>query len=311
MSAIGLLATYLFILAVVTAISLSLIRWLRQRHWSRGEPAAEGQPLDDRPIKAPAARPRRLARPARRRSMGVGLAALGIGLCAQYALTHEATLFGGIGYFIAVTLFVIAMRPFLVRDLEPLASHPAGAEIEPPSIESRPLDMPPILPGQEWVLGERVALFKRRWQLFTLADVLAGFRLPEAVLMPEARPLLEVSSPSTEPVEREAIVADTRPPAVTPLKRALVTAWTGDASFTPQAIIATPQGDLLALDVTQDIIHRFNSRGELLERWLVPGLPQPQALNLAVSPDGNTLYVADAANRRVQVISLVEKGDSV
>jgi hypothetical protein len=45
----------------------------------------------------------------------------------------------------------------------------------------------------------------------------------------------------------------------------------------------------------------------LLATYALSGFADVDVLDLDVSPDGNTLYIVDAASRRLRVISLVEK----
>jgi len=253
----GLTVGYLAIVAITTAVSLGLIYRLRRR-WDSPKLALKAT-----------------TRPARRTPIWTGLAALGIGLGAQYALARDLPLWGAMGYLVALLLFITAMRPFLALDVQDEAMM---------HVDAGPPDVLPLPAGQTLTLRERIGLFRTHWRLFALADVLAGFRRPDLPALP--------------PAESPSLVAP-------PLKPAALTTWRANEAFRPQALIVTPGGELLALDVEQSVVYRFNTLGRLLERWSVPELPPLNSFSLAVSPAGDTLYIADAANRCVRVLGLV------
>jgi hypothetical protein len=72
----------------------------------------------------------------------------------------------------------------------------------------------------------------------------------------------------------------------------------------PRAVKVTPLGDTLVLDTTLAQVQRFDARGQLLDTYQVAELADLEIADLAVSPDGWTLYVVDATSYRLQVIAL-------
>lgn len=73
----------------------------------------------------------------------------------------------------------------------------------------------------------------------------------------------------------------------------------------PTEMMPGPNGDLYVTDGYRNTrVHRFNSRGELLQSWGQPGKSAPGEFHLvhslAIDPAG-LLYVCDRANARVQI----------
>ena len=80
----------------------------------------------------------------------------------------------------------------------------------------------------------------------------------------------------------------------------------GSATSALTAVKVTPQGDVLLLDAGLEQVQRFDDQGNLLATYSLAGLADIELLDLDVSPDGQTLYVVDAASGRLQVISLTD-----
>jgi sugar lactone lactonase YvrE len=76
------------------------------------------------------------------------------------------------------------------------------------------------------------------------------------------------------------------------------------AASAPQTIEVTSQGDVLVLDSDAAQVRRHDARGQLLATYPAAELAGLEIADLAVSPDGRTLYVVDAASNRLRVISL-------
>ncbi len=183
--------------------------------------------------------------------------------------------------------------------------------------------------------------FWSNWRQYTLADLLQGKSpipsaptaeasaapsTPESTTPPVSAPVADVGQrevvnlPASvaAPVMDAGQIANLPPPVVDAGQRQAaalppvqvrqvvnlpsLSYWTGFAE--PAAIATTAQGHVLVVDAGQKIIFRFNADGQPLGQWPVAELPSSPNYNLAASPDGKTLYIADPANRRVQVISL-------
>ena len=53
-------------------------------------------------------------------------------------------------------------------------------------------------------------------------------------------------------------------------------------------------------------VQRFDQAGNLLATYSLEGLATLDVLDMAVSADGRTLYIVDAASKRLQVITLTD-----
>jgi DNA-binding beta-propeller fold protein YncE len=62
----------------------------------------------------------------------------------------------------------------------------------------------------------------------------------------------------------------------------------------------------LVLDTGLEQVQRFDGAGKLLATYTLEGLAGLEVLDLAVSSDGQTLFVVDAASKRLQVITLTD-----
>jgi DNA-binding beta-propeller fold protein YncE len=74
----------------------------------------------------------------------------------------------------------------------------------------------------------------------------------------------------------------------------------------PTELIAHPNGDLYVTDGYRNArVHRFTAGGELITSWGAPGKEPGQfhlPHSIAIGPEGK-LYVADRANRRIQIFT--------
>ncbi len=299
-----LILGYLVLLIIASGFSLGLIFLLRRLHWKRQQERPDPLALPEQPdgrnwlVALWAKRPG--LQLVRRHPALSALVALGLGLAAQYALSHGLALLGVVGYLAALVLFVQAVRP--VQDGKPEAPPAEVGEALPAST----VDLAAYASWREVPLAQRVALFRQHWREATLADVVAGFRPPAGMLPPE-----EVESTRVEPAD-EQVPLEPAPADLPPLLQAAVSHWSADAEFSSDALVSTPQGELLAVDLGQRTVYRFAADGELLARWSVPELPadhRPASLAAAASPDGQVLYVADAPGHRILAIDLGRPGD--
>ncbi len=313
---IQLILGYLLLLVIASAISFGLIYLLRRMHWTRvgrrafQKPSVPPEPGEREQDKLVEPRPERVREYGLyqayegRRSLSNGLIAILIGAGAQFAFVHDAPAVGLLGYLLAGLLFIKGMRAFLAssglvaRDPAPeLASAPLAKAVK----AKKPLQ--PSRPEGDLALRERVAFFREHWQDATLADVLAGFRIPTAVLKDQET----VAKAADTPVIRlkEQDVSKARDQVITePAKSLAVKVWRCGAGFAPQGLVATPQGELLVVDAGNALIRRYDAQGKLLGQWTVPDLPALTGTNMAVSPDSNTLYFSDENSGQIIVVSL-------
>jgi hypothetical protein len=240
-----------------------------------------------------------------------------------------------LGYGLAVILFISALRPLVpVSLIAETPAPPAEPKTKPPPPEPKPrptLSIPTL---------SKLA-FLQTWRYYTLADLLKG-RAPTLPSPPEVEPPLQLQPdplPTTEPIwvsepapvttpeivstsESQTVIAvDTLPvnqatlsteavgeatPAPTNTgstpKPAPVAVWSGFNQ--PDSILLTAHGQILVMDVAQQIIYRLNPNGQIVQQWSVPPLPEPNGRNLALSPDGHHLYLTDARKGLVYAITL-------
>lgn len=264
------------------------------------EGSSTGQPAPETALSA--AQPRPAAHPSRLRPVNIlrqhaalsGALALIIAFGAQSVLTSNQTLLAATGYLIAAVMFVAALRPYIPENF--VYEAPSEAS---PALPSRPLRL-----GMPAMPRLTAPNFWRHWRHYTVADLLTGAR-PD--IPPEAAPAGPAPAESAATPIGAVEPAPHSPAAAPPASpSAQMSLWSGGAEpfVEPQAVVVTSQGHVIVVDTGSRTIYRFTAGGELLGRWALPELPALHANSLAVSPDGGTLYVADRANRRVQVISL-------
>jgi DNA-binding beta-propeller fold protein YncE len=242
--------------------------------------------------------------------------AIALAVASQLAVRDGLALLGLVGYVAAAWLFVTSVRSIfdsaprrtVPRDTAPrnamTLDEPASAEAE-----SEPAEM--------IVSVGRLSFLRQNWRQVTLAEIFAG-NIPPARLIALEASGLEIA----DEIEAETITAAAGaavpgpeaikdpPPAVPVLAAAQISTWSAADSPTasPRAVKVTPQGDVLVLDTSLEQIQRFDERGNLLATYRLSGFAGVDVLDLDVSPDGQTLYVVDAASSRLQVITL-SRGD--
>ena len=264
---------------------------------------------------------------ARRTALRWAMTAIGLGLAAQFALTAGPPLLGAIGLAAAVVLFVANLRPFLVEppvktpDLDVLhpATQEAGGEAGNLPRRSHISGDPVRLPGRAADLVGRWQFIMHNWRELTIAEMVSGSfpllpqetesRLTSAAgTVDAAAPVLCAPvSPETPAVVDGALNAP--PTGAAPVRSARLIRWTAGLrpSSQPQAVAVAPQGDVLVLDAEQEMVYRFDPQGRSLEEWSVSGLAELDVCDLAVSPDGDAIYLVDAASRSVCVIALSDQ----
>jgi hypothetical protein len=215
--------------------------------------------------------------------------AIALAVVAQLAIQDGLTLLGLAGYVVAAWLFVASVKGIF----EARPGRPAAEMTQPePAAADAPASRQPAGAG-------RLAYLRRNWRLVTLAEIFHG-DIPPARFQG-----LELSAPPQaapkEAPERKAAppTAAGKAPAVHP---AHLESWA--AAGSPRAVKVTPQGDVLVLDTGLGQVQRFAAGGQLLATYTLAGLTGLEVVDLDVSPDGRTLYVVDAASKRLQVITL-------
>lgn len=204
--------------------------------------------------------------------------AVALAVASQLTVQDGRTLLGLVGYLAAAWLFVVSVRAFFSR---PALDEPDRDEAAP----------------AEAVDGVgKLRYLRRHWRLVTIAEIFAGDIPPARV-----RTLEESEAAADEPGDSL--------PAAPPVVTAKIESWTAADAATsiPKAVKVTAQGDVLVLDTGLEQVQRFDKQGNLLATYALSGFADVDVLDLDVSPDGNTLYIVDAASRRLRVISLVEK----
>lgn len=308
------------ILGVVlaTLLSGSWVLWRRRRGRAKRLPASEADAI------AATQPPKQSSPPLvlqfmQRQPLLAGLVALGIAGISQSMLQANHTTPAAFGFALAAAIFVIALRGLM----------PVNFITQMPLV---PEPRPTAQTGQADGSAGSPPIFWTHWRYYTISDLFTGKQpdIPvEAItLLPSvndseiqteisAAPLPIVTTPPLppEPSVEESAPALTRASALThpatvsaptdiQSNPITITEWTGFVK--PQAVLTTSRGHVIVVDVGQNVVFRFDIHGKPLGQWPVANLPELSHVNLAVSPDGTTLYIADAANRRVQVIKLGE-----
>ena len=256
---------------------------------------------DDRPHKSPA----------RESELLPAMIAIALAVVAQLALRDGLTLLGAAGFIVAAWLFISSVRGiFDAAPREPAPVEMAAGEGTPEA----ELAAGQAVDGAAGPVGEpvnRLAYLRKNWRLVTMAEIFRGDIPPdrlkgmEEIAPPQVEAIMDdapVASPVSaklEPGAEEAPLAGTAP----------VKSWTaaGASQSAPKAVKVTPQGEVLVLDAGLEQVQRFDDTGKLLATYSVAGLAGMELLDLAVSPDGQTLYVVDASSNRLQVITLTDE----
>jgi len=267
----------------------------------------------------------------------IGLIALILGLIAQYLVQNKYEVLGGIGYALAVVLFLIAFRGSAPETFE--AATPSATATEPrtfrwPSVKtlipsapkSTPVAVTPVLSVQAPPKPLPVTVkaepsgsgFFSRWRYYTVADILARRQpqLPPEIIAPA--PALEVIAPEPEVIPQELarstplpttppLEVEVAPMAVEVRPKVIEEAAHPTAAIEfvePVAVLMSLHGNAFVIDRGQGKIIRLDAEGQPNKQWSVSDLPQPLGSNYAVSPDGTTLYIAEPLQHRVRVIRL-------
>lgn len=219
--------------------------------------------------------------------------AIALAVAAQLALQDGLTLLGLAGYLVAAWLFVTSVRGLM-----------EGAPARPPAEIAAPEpEATGGRSGQPVASANRLSYLRHNWRLVTLAEIFRG-DIPPVRLAGQEMEDVPQAEPDHEPAKDTAqeATAEGAPAArVARLER-----WTAGASPASAtiAVKVTPQGDVLVLDSGLGQAQRFDAGGHLLATYSLPSLAGLEIADLAVSPDGATVYVVDATSRHLQVIAL-------
>lgn len=222
------------------------------------------------------------------------LLAIALAVAAQLALQDGLTFLGLAGFIVAAWLFITSVRDALDSPIEQRPAETTPQQLEAAGAEA---SEPPAAVG-------RLGYLRRNWRLVTLAEILRG-DIPPARLEGQDSGAQRQPRADDEP-ELEVAQAAARPAqAARParLRRWAATEWPASR---PWAVKVTPQGEVLVLDTGLAQVQRFDAGGRLLFTYALAELADLEVMDLAVSPDGRTLYVLDGASRRLQVIALVD-----
>lgn len=289
----------LVVLGLIAAVVLSAVwvRWRAQRRKMR--PAAvQADPSTSTPPGSAASSPSpsllgSLLNFARRRSLLVALIALGLGGFAQYSLADDHLNLALICYGAAAILFVVALHDQAPEDFT-----------APTPVESDLGKMPASL--LESAVSRKPS-FWSHWRYYTVADLLAG-RKPHIPTPGVTEPLPSLSS---EPSAASTLAVEDRPAPTESQVAAWATSinmavWAGGQApfITPSSLATTPKGDVIVLDTGRNVVYQVDPSGAVLNQWAVPQLPAAGPHAITISPDGNTLYIADSENHCIYVIRL-------
>jgi hypothetical protein len=149
----------------------------------------------------------------------------------------------------------------------------------------------------------RLALFRQHWRDATLADVIAGFRLPEAAWEPAAA---SDEASASVAIEEVAPIAESGEPS--PVASALDTARLAltpipTEPITPHAIATTASGEVVVLDLARHRVCLLSAKGLLLRSATVADLKAGRRYQIAALSDGQTLVVADEAGATLHRLS--------
>ena len=207
--------------------------------------------------------------------------AIALAVASQLAVQDGLTLLGLVGYIAAIWLFVASVRS--IFEAAPLGTAPR----EPISLDQpAPLETE-YEPTETIDSVSRLNYLRQNWRKVTLAEIFKRVAETSDETVAEAEGALEDA-----PV----------------LATAQISTWSGSDSpaSSPRAVKVTPQGNVLVLDTGLEQVQRFDEKGNLLATYLVKGLADVQTVDLDISPDGQTLYIVDAASGHLQVVSLAD-----
>jgi hypothetical protein len=303
------------IFAIIGAAILSAV-WVQWRARWR-EVSVSTMPAEQTPLSL--SRPptdiwRMLSTILQRRPLVIALAALGLAAVAQYVLVQGQSSLALVGYGVAAVLFAVSLREDVPKDFV------ESAPIAPPAAEAAPRAGGPAAHSPAPALPQAAPSFFRHWRYYTVADLLKGRApdlpappaAPEPLAVPEpleALTLPAVDLPAIEPAPPAPALAPAlsmSAPAASSILPADVATWTGNSTpfVKPQSLLVTPQGHVIVLDKGQNLIYQLDPAGNVCGRWEVASMPAMRTNTMAVSPDGNTLYIADPQKRCIHVIRM-------
>ena len=164
--------------------------------------------------------------------------------------------------------------------------------------------------------------FWTHWRYYTINNLIRGTKpdipgppAPEIIEPITSQPLPVEPAPSTpfvipstetaaHPVDanyRTAQLPESTPPPFSPTQPS---APELAPPAQPRVMIVAPQGEVIVVDITKNLVFRFDPQGNLLKQQPVARLPALTANDLTLSPDGKTLYIFDAEGQSLQVVSL-------
>ncbi|UCG24535.1 MAG: hypothetical protein JSW55_00585 [Chloroflexota bacterium] len=226
--------------------------------------------------------------------------AIALAVASQFAVQDGLSLLGLAGYLAAAWLFVTSVHS--IFDASPL---------EGAAQESAPLDEISVdEPAETIDSASRLSFLRQNWRQVTLAEIFAGDIPPARLqaLEPSGAEMADdgiaAKQAGSTALEPEAI--EDTPPVGAVLASAQISTWSASDSpaSSPKAVKVTPQGDVLVLDTGLEQIQRFDEQGNLVATYRLSGFAGVEVLDLDVSPDGQTLYILDAASGRLQVIAM-------
>lgn len=249
---------------------------------------------------------RQPAPPASQSELLPAILAVALAVAAQLALNDGLTLLAVAGYVAATWLFVSTVRG--IFDAGPAVSPDAEEGVGEASVGAETAESAPVQPvaGANRPAG-RLGFLRHNWRLVTLAEIFTGDIPPARLgdLQPAALPAAD--QPALDDAVATVALDEEEGGAPAPVAgEAQLQSWTAADSpaSSPKAVKVTPQGDVLVLDAGLEQVQRFDQRGKLLATYSLAGLASLEILDLAISPDGQTLYVVEAASKRLQVITL-------
>jgi hypothetical protein len=221
----------------------------------------------------------------RRQPVLLGLMAIALAGLSQYVLQQDQPMFAAIGYGFAVLLFVGALRPWMpVTVLVDPSSLSAGS-----STKSTPSQSGPARPR---------SAFLQTWRYYTLDNLLTG--------RPPVIPNSAAGEPPLDPARAltNSVATATTVEIFAAAQPAAVRIWRGFDR--PQSLCVTARGNVFVLDGGRQCVYCLNPMGQIIRSWFLPGIPELQSCHVAVSPDGQQLYLTDPARGQVYSVTLRE-----
>jgi hypothetical protein len=222
----------------------------------------------------------------RRQPVLLGLVAIALAGLSQYVLQQDQPVFAAIGYGFAALLFVSALRPWI----------PVTILVDPASLTARPAAK--STPSQSGSAQPRSA-FLQTWRYYTLDNLLKGTP-PVIPASAAGEPPHDVASGLTNPVPAATTVE-----IFAAAQPAAVRIWTGFDR--PQSLCVTARGNVFVLDGARQCVYCLNPLGQIILSWSLPGIPDLQSCHVAVSPDGQQLYLTDPIRGQVYSVTLREE----